>query len=183
MGREIRRVPSDWVHPVYTADLLPAIEQGYGRIGDPIAMYDEDIETAVREWIDGAALWIQGKHPSQVDAEKHGTKHPEMYERTFYAYSSWESQSPDPESYRRPFTSDATHYQVYETVSEGTPVSPVFATTGEMIHWLTTVPMGGVNKVPLTHKAAEKFVEYESAPSFIMGSHGMRTGVEALEDA
>jgi len=181
MGREIRRVPEDWEHPVYTDDLVT--ESQRGRIGKPIAMYDEDIETATRKWVDGAALWIQGKHPDQQFAAENGTDYPDWYERTFYAYSTHESRSPDPESYRRPFVSEPTHYQVYETVSEGTPVSPVFATTDEMIDWLTSVPMGGVNEVPLSRKAAAKFVEYEYAPSFIVDARGLRTGVEALEDA
>lgn len=182
MGREIRRVPADWVHPIYTDDLVTEYQRGMGWVGKPIPLYDEDIEAATRVWIDGAALWIQGKHPTQLHTAEVGTAYPEMYEPTFYAYSSYESTSPDPDSYRRPFTSEATHYQVYETVSEGTPVSPVFATTDEMVDWLSTVPMGGVNKEPLSRKAAEKFVEYEYAPSFIVDSGGLRTGVEALED-
>ncbi len=181
MGREIRRVPEGWDHPVYTDVLVTESQRSW--IGKTIPLYDEDIETATRAWIDGAALWIQGKHPDQQFAAGNGTDYPDLYERTLYAYSSFESQSPDPESYRRPFASEPTHYQVYETVSEGTPVSPVFATTDEMIDWLTTVPMGGVNETPLSRDAAAKFVEYEYAPSFIVDARGLRTGVEALGDA
>lgn len=69
-------------------------------------------------------------------------------------------------------------YQMWETVSEGSPISPVFATPEELAQWLTGKPWG-----------ADKGTRYEQwlsfingpgwAPSLIMDASGMRTGVQA----
>lgn len=62
-----------------------------------------------------------GKHPDQAD----------------YPYWEYEGAPPDPEYYRPIFAEgEATWYQVYETVSEGTPVTPPFATKQELIDYL-----------------------------------------------
>jgi hypothetical protein len=58
-----------------------------------------------------------------------------------------------------------THYQVYETVSEGTPVSPVFATEEEIVLWCLSQGH--------SEKAARSFVEAKWVPS---GSFNSRTG-------
>lgn len=166
MGREIRQVPADWEHPRDSR-------------GHYLALYDESYEDAAREWIDNAEAWLRGEQL------KYGPDPGSKYDqpRTLTGFAEYFGHGPDPESYRSVFTSEPVSYQVYETVSEGTPVSPVFATVDDMVGWLSTVPMGGVNREPLSRKAAEQFVEHGSAPSFIMDSRGLRTGVEALGDA
>jgi hypothetical protein len=47
-----------------------------------------------------------------------------------------ESAPPNPDSYRPKFQTEPTWYQVYETVSEGTPVTPPFATKEELVNYL-----------------------------------------------
>jgi len=49
---------------------------------------------------------------------------------------------------------------MWETVSEGSPISPVFATDGELAQWL--VDQGH------SEDAAARFIEAEWAPSGIM---------------
>src|SRR5271156_6251442 len=107
MGREIRKVPKDWQHPRWTAD--NTIRSNL--IGKFQPLFDGDYDTVAQEWIANFALWQAGKHPHQED------------------YYFWEYDSPpDRESYReRKWTeAEATHFVVYETVSEGTPVTPAF---------------------------------------------------------
>lgn len=60
-------------------------------------------------------------------------------------------------------------WQIWETVSEGSPTSPVFATREELIEHLMTKGAGGVCG-PSSREAAERFVETGWAPSFV----GMR---------
>ncbi len=108
MGREIRMVPPNWEHP-------EGNNSGYQ------SMYDEDYPSAVKKWKDGYALWESGNHPSQTEE---------------YEYWDWEGMPPDEESYRPKFTEDATCFQMYETVSEGTPVSPIFKTKPELVDYL-----------------------------------------------
>ena len=53
------------------------------------------------------------------------------------AFCDWHGRFPDPDYYRpRWDESLAVGYQVYETVSEGTPVTPVFATKEELVEYL-----------------------------------------------
>lgn len=70
-------------------------------------------------------------------------------------------------------------YQIWETVSEGSPISPVFATPEELARHMAGKPWG-----------ADKGTSYETwlqfingpgwAPSMISDGNGIRTGVEAV---
>jgi len=62
--------------------------------------------------------------------------------------------------YRPRFTTPAICYQIYEEVSEGTPVSPVFETIAELRQWL--LDQGH------TEKATDAFIEHEWAPSALV---------------
>jgi len=69
----------------------------------------------------------------------------------------------------------AEWYQVYETVSEGTPVTPPFETKAELVDYL--VENGTFwNSEGYAREAAEKFVDAGWVPSMIM------TGGQMLRD-
>lgn len=69
---------------------------------------------------------------------------------------------------------DATHYQIYEDVTEGTPVSPVFETLEEMKEWLL--------EEGHSEKATAKFIEYGWAPSFVVTQSGVSgLGIDSLD--
>lgn len=70
-------------------------------------------------------------------------------------------------------------WQLWETVSEGSPVSPVFATAEELAQWLTTPDGGkaaGPSKRPMTIEQARGFVDAGWAPSFISNAGGLHDG-------
>jgi len=149
MGREIRMVPPNWEHP----------KQDNGHY-EP--MFDEDFDTALNEWIEGYELWKKGEHPEQQEEECN------------YPFWEWMGGPPNPDSYRPAFTEDPTWYQTYENVSEGTPVTPPFATKEELIEYLVEhgtfwdvrrVADGRQDRVGWDRKAAEQFVKAEYAPS------------------
>lgn len=121
MSREIRRVPKDWEHPKK-------------RNGSFQPMYDDDFATEAEKWISNFLLWQKGEHPEQDPNYK------------YY----WEIDTPPDPLYYHSFSSDPTHYQIYETVSEGTPVSPVFETEDQIYEWL--IGRG------VSEKAARNFV-------------------------
>ena len=76
-------------------------------------------------------------------------------------------------------------YQLYETTSEGTPVSPVFATEDEMVDWLTRPqPIGfGGDVITMGRDAARAFVRARyGAPTAIIGSNGVVSGLEGFGD-
>lgn len=116
MGREIRRVPPNWEHPKN--------ERGY------IPLYDESYLDAITEWIDSHQKWLKGEHKDQIgDSDMKRYKY----------YADWAGNPPDVDSYRPEWKEDqATWFQVYETVSEGTPVTPPFATAEELVEYLAT---------------------------------------------
>lgn len=83
------------------------------------------------------------------------------------AYDAWEP-TPPPEG---------EGWQLWETVSEGSPVSPVLPDRAAFVDWMATE--GGY-----TRAAAESFADAGWAPSFVgVPGVGLTDGVEALADA
>ena len=149
MGREIRRVPKDWEHP--------KDKDGY------IPMLDETFEDAAREWLDNCIAWDNGTHE---DCEK--------YKDEYSFWWEWDGETPEREWYRPAFTSEPTHYQIYQNVSEGTPVSPVFASLNEMVEWLVSE---GYSRA-----AAEGFAESGYVPSMVFSpATGVVMGIHTAD--
>ena len=119
MGREIRMVPPNWDHPQRDP------EYDTYRHGGLQPMHDENYADAKRKWIDGLMQWEAGTYPGQA---------------TFASCEWWDySGDPPVAAYYRPWKdNEATWFQVWETVSEGTPVTPPFATKEELVDYLVT---------------------------------------------
>lgn len=70
-------------------------------------------------------------------------------------------------------------YQIWETVSEGSPISPVFATPEELAEHMSTTRWGADEGT-----SVEQWLRFINgpgwAPSMVMDSNGLRTGVEAI---
>ncbi len=163
MGRELRRVIPNWVHPK---------KDGYERL-QPIldSSYIEEMDG----WIENHNLWQAGNHPDQIGENGSECKY----------FAEWEGGPPDVEYYRPNWEDqEMTWYQVYETVSEGTPVSPPFETQQELIDYLVEngdfwdqsrrkdIQNGrgfaGISCDPWSKEAAERFVMGSGwAPSMI----------------
>jgi hypothetical protein len=165
MGREIRRVPPNWEHPRQRCPHSPwagGCDEAKAHNGECYKpLYDQDFESAIEAWIAEYALWKKGEHPDQ-----------EKYEFTQgQTYWEWAGAPPDPDYYRPKWTEEPTWYQVYQTVSEGTPVTPAFATREELVDyliehgdfWDQSRGDGGWSR-----KNAEAFVKDEYAPSLIV---------------
>lgn len=155
MGREIRMVPPNWEHPK-NLDMR-------GRF-DYIPQFEGDYDADSREWIEG----LRNFEPEE------GSK--------YY----WESDGnpPDRINYVDYGGRDCTWYQVYETVSEGTPVSPAFENKQDLINYLVTNGDFWDQKkgegATYSRAAAEKFVNEDGwAPTFVSFGGKIMTGVEA----
>ena len=143
MGREIRRVPEGWQHPVD--------EKGY------IPLHDCTYAEAMRDYETGRKAWEEDQ------AKDHSI-----------SFEDYDGGPPEPKWYRPEWQSEPTCYQIYETVTEGTPVSPVFAGLGELGDWLISE---GVSE-----SAARKFAEIGWAPSMSFGRGGIKVTYETLAD-
>lgn len=122
MGREIRKVIPNWEHPMkdYPNHRTGTMKKGYQP------MFDQSFKEAIKTWISDFEAWERGERPSYCSEEN---KNIEFWE--------WEDGPPQFEYYRpewRP--EEMTWFQVYETVSEGTPVTPPFSTKEELVEYL-----------------------------------------------
>lgn len=71
-------------------------------------------------------------------------------------------------------------YQVWETVSEGSPITPVYETKRGMIDHLSK--HGTEWDDPFPRERAARFIEAKWAPSMVMSQeHGVESGTEALD--
>ncbi len=172
MGREIRMVPPNWAHP---KKQVPDY-----RSGRTVERYQPLYETT---FVEAAAEW-------RKDFEEFYAKGDNLEHEMEY----WEWHGPPPDrDYYITYTKDqATWYQLFETVSEGTPVSPPFATKEELADYLAENGdfwdqerrKDGVTSMeckPWGKEVAYKFVMGSGwAPSFIVQGGKIISGVEAM---
>lgn len=146
MGREVRRVPPDWQHPV----------EGKYPDGSPryVPLFDgADYERHARMAKDGSL----GK----------------VYEL------------PHKDDFMPIWTpEEATHYMMYETCSEGTPISPAFATPEELAHWLADTGASAFGGETATYEGWLRVAQGRPSISAILvvrpdGSGELVTGVDA----
>ena len=102
------------------------------------------------------------------------------------AACDWLGDEPDSKDYMPSWTAEeCTHYQMYESVSEGTPISPVLPTPEKLADWLAQFA-GQATKwldAGISRDAWLNLIcsESGSAPSFVSGRSGdMVSGVQAL---
>lgn len=182
MGREIRRVPLDWQHPRYTEEDMaarPYIRNWTSPRYKPL-FEGTGLKRSTEEWDAGFKEWCAGE---RLTVEKDDPDLAAKYEglSDLDSYNEYHGEKPNPSDYTPAWTpEEAVGYQVYETVSEGTPVSPVFKTTDEIIAWLTG-PRGGPDdpwdNCGQTLEAAKKFLEWGSAPSMVIVRGGSDAGI------
>lgn len=88
----------------------------------------------------------------------------------------WEDGAPDPAGYMPEIPEGAPYgWCFYETVTEGTPVSPVFATKDELAAWLSSPAAGRDRMAP---DVAARFVEQGWAPSFVSSGGQFMRGTD-----
>lgn len=107
MGRELRKVPANWEHPKK--------EDGTWQ-----PMFDEFYLDALEEWLTNHKSWMDGTHQNLKD----DPSLKEMY--PFYAMYGGDPPDVDYYQTRKFQPEELTHIQLYESTTEGTPISPVF---------------------------------------------------------
>lgn len=85
------------------------------------------------------------------------------------AYDAWQEEAPP----------EGSGYQIWETVSEGSPISPVFETPEELARWMARNPHGVDEGT--TYEQWLAFIRGPGwAPSFIGTDNGLVSGVQAV---
>ena len=122
-------------------------------------LYDRAYEDAAKEWLARFMAYRPEDHNGEY-------------------YWDYAGPPPDKHYYRPAWTeAEATHFQVYETVTEGTPVSPVLPTRETVAEWLQRPgKYQGYRKA-----AAEAFARDGWAPSGVLvPGLGWMDGMEGL---
>lgn len=161
MGREVRRVPKDWHHPSNSR-------------GHYIPLLGGSFLERLRGWKEDSAQWQKGmrwtwnrKKLVPVDAEDLGQPFEEKPKRADYM-PDWT-------------TTVASHYQMYETCTEGTPISPVFAAPEELARWLADNEASAFGAKTASYEAWLRTCRGESAPSAVFSPEtGLVSGVEGM---
>lgn len=130
MGREVRMVPEDWVHP-----------KDFNTFGNELRLKPQHegnfaggYETLAAEWDEAWQKWQEGYYDAYESDEKWSRKPDEYADKTYTWYAG---RRPSPDDWMPVWPPEMkTHYMMYQNTSEGTPISPAFATPEELAHWL-----------------------------------------------
>lgn len=146
MGREIRRVPSDWKHPLNERTGRPRpLHEGYAK---ELAAFQK----------------MYAEKGLQETLEYMG--------------------APDIKDYMPEWSEEQrTHLMMYETCSEGTPISPAFVTPEELASWLADNKASALGYETATYEEWLSTCREGWAPSGIYTpGKGFRSGVAASND-
>ena len=118
MSREVRMVPGGWKHPK-------------DENGNHVPLLT-DFRQSLAEWEEGKRQWALG-----FRSDYNGGWKPKEADETM-SWEDWDGPRPEARHYMPEWPPEQrTHWCMYETTSEGTPISPVFATPQELARWLT----------------------------------------------
>lgn len=167
MGREVRRVPKDWVHPRdgFYGD-------GTKKYRPLLTGYSDD----VKRWDEAHAQWQKGlKRDYATDGWK-----PLDADDAKTTFSEFYGERPRKRDYMPEWTpEEATHLMMYETTTEGSPISPAFETPEQLARWLTDNSASAFGPVTATYEQWLATCRDGWAPDLIkVGSGPLITGVE-----
>ena len=118
MGREVRMVPENWEHP----------KDGFYHDGSVryLSLYGSSFSIRAKEYADSKAAWDRGEFPDYASEESKKL-----------SFEEWEGEAPKESDYMPEWpAAERTHLMMYETCSEGSPISPAFKTPEELARWL-----------------------------------------------
>ena len=169
MGREIRRVPADWEHPMWHNP-----HRGYEHKSQLEGPIEDAIATWEAEKVEQKELWDK-RECKYVDEDIYDKSTFEEYFEENYG------GAPDPDMYMPSWTEEEkTHLMMYQTTSEGTPLSPAFATPEELARWLADNGASSFGDSKATYEQWLGMCKSGWAPSMISQGGVLQSGVEAL---
>lgn len=158
MGREIRMVPEGFEHPCYVdGSFIPLFEGA-------------DYKVRADDWDEECKKWNSGIYPNYASEEN-----------KLLSFEEWGGNRPDENDYTQVFDDGAVdHYMMYETTSEGTPISPAFKTKEELARWLADNGASSFGRSTATYEQWLKMCGIGFAMSAVAGPNGIQSGVEFI---
>jgi hypothetical protein len=158
MGREVRRVPKDWQHP----------REDNGNFKP---LFDGSFASYLAEWNEENDKWSRGEFPDYAHEDNKKM-----------SYSEWNGDQPKACDYMPDWPdSERTHLMMYETTTEGTPISPAFETPEELAKWLYENEASAFGDSTASYEGWLRVANDGYAPSCVITSNGeLVSGVDAL---
>lgn len=168
MSREVRRVSADWQHPK-------------NEDGNYIPLYDGGgFAEADADWNTGFEKWRQGLCRSYGSGE---TWEPIPEKYRYMRFTEYHGGRPSPDDYMPDWPAEQrTHLMMYESTSEGTPISPAFETPEELARWLADTDASSFAGMTATYEQWLGMARGGWAPSAVMTGGRMVSGVEAMAE-
>lgn len=169
MGREVRMVPANWQHPKDERD-------------HHIPLFGYSFTETLAEWEEGNKKWAEGLiRDYSVRLEKCGWKPKGLTESQ--TFEEWDGERPEAKDYMPEWpAAERTHLQMYETCTEGTPISPVMETPEKLARWLADNGASAFGSSTASYEAWLSTIKRGWAPSAVgFTGRGIQSGVEALE--
>jgi len=169
MGREVRMVRADWQHPKYP--------DGHSFAGRYVPLYEGGrYAERAAEWDEEFAQWQAGFKRSYGTDQKWEARDAGDNMR----FSEWGGERPSPDDYMPDWPeAERTHLMMYEDTSEGTPISPAFATPEELARWLADNGASSFGDMTATYEQWLHVAKGGWAPSMVIDNGHMMSGVEA----
>lgn len=172
MGREVRRVPSDWQHPLDT----PPVMRGKPNYRP---LFEGPWSERTARWDEEQKQWAEGFCRDYTVENAWSRKTEDMTG----SYEDWAGLRPAQAEYMPDWREhEATHLMMYENTSEGTPISPALATPEELARWLTDNGASAFGDETATYEQWLVTCLSGWAPSAVLDSSGLRSGVAAMAD-
>lgn len=169
MGREVRRVPADWVHP----------KNERGRF---IPLYGRSYSASAARWDKLNAMHAAGFQEDfgngGVDKDAWEPLSDDV-KLKYPTYAEYDGQRPVPEDYMPDWPeSERTHWQMYENTTEGTPISPVCETPEQLARWLADNGASAFGYQTATYERWLGMILRGWAPSMVVENGEVKSGVE-----
>jgi hypothetical protein len=202
MSREVRRVPLDWQHPMTWVERWDRVE-GRSRMRlvpralhesypDALAYWEQEGEELSRRegfdwtfWSEYCLTGYKGRDDSEPVIHPYGEEDDKqvpvrdadhLHELLM---ANHDRQRPDPSDYMPEFVEGtAVGWCMYETTSEGTPISPVFETPEALAHWLADTGASAFGGSTATYEQWLSTARAGWAPSAVATGGSLQSGVE-----
>ena len=119
-----------------------------------------------------------GKSYSQVVKEYNNEKEEYDLAGSEMTFESWHDKLPSPSEYMPEFPeNEKLYYQMYETCSEGTPISPVMETPEELAKWLSENNASAFGSMMANYEEWLCTIKRGGAPSMYIYTNHIESGV------
>jgi hypothetical protein len=165
MGRELRMVPENWEHPK-------------NENGNEKPLLGGSFTKELADYKEGKQKWNEGLRENWFPKKDESKWNPKSEDEQKMSWEEWTGEKPDKQDYMPEWSDkEKTHFQMYETCTEGTPISPVMDSIEKLAHWLADNKASAFGDSTATYDQWLNTIKAGSAVSAIMTNGVIDSGV------